>query len=131
VKKLKACREPIPSLSLLHFTSALDSSSCRSSRAFVLFLLDFYIPKNVKETKNDRCAKSSTRRSKRRMGNYPLMKIHLELEIRTLQNAPRDADKLRRLLEIRQRQKDEAMHIEDTQRLVTEIEMLKVILFFW
>ena len=62
-------------------------------------------------------------------GINPLMKIHLELEIRTLQNAPRDADKLRRLLEIRQRQKDEAMHIEDTQRLVTEIEMLKVILF--
>jgi hypothetical protein len=45
-----------------------------------------------------------------------------------LQNAPRDADKLRRLLEIKQRQKKEAMHIEDTQRLVTEIEMLKVVL---
>jgi hypothetical protein len=46
-----------------------------------------------------------------------------------LQNAPRDAAKLRRLLEMKQRQKDEAMHIEDTQRLVTEIEMLKVVLF--
>jgi hypothetical protein len=46
----------------------------------------------------------------------PIMKRHLELEIRNLQNAPRDADKLRRLLEIKQRQKDEAMHIEDTQR---------------
>ena len=33
-----------------------------------------------------------------------------------LQNAPRDADKLRRLLEIKQRQKDDAIHIEDTQR---------------
>jgi hypothetical protein len=58
------------------------------------------------------------------------MKRHLELEIRTLlQNAPRDADKLRQLLEIKQRQKEEADHIEDTQRLVTEIEMQKVILF--
>jgi hypothetical protein len=58
------------------------------------------------------------------------MKRHLELEIRTLlQNAPRDADKLRQLLEIKQRQKEEADHIEDTQRLVTEIEMLKVVLF--
>jgi hypothetical protein len=46
----------------------------------------------------------------------PIMKEHLELEIRTLQNAPRDADKLRRLLELKQRQKEEAMHIEDTQR---------------
>ena len=47
-------------------------------------------------------------------GLNPAMKRHLELEINTLQNAPRDADKLRRLLEIKQRQKDEAMHIEDT-----------------
>ena len=62
-------------------------------------------------------------------GINPAMKKHLELEIRTLQNAPRDADKLRRLLEIKQRQKEEADHIEDTQRLVTEIEMLKVVLY--
>lgn len=46
-----------------------------------------------------------------------------------LQNAPRDADKLRRLLKIKQRQKQEAMHIEDTQGLVTEIEMLKAVLY--
>ena len=62
-------------------------------------------------------------------GLNPAMKKHLELEIRTLQNAPRDAAKLRRLLELKQRQKEEAMHIQDTQRLVTEIELLKVVLF--
>jgi hypothetical protein len=62
-------------------------------------------------------------------GLNPIMKKHLELEIKTLQNAPRDADKLRRLLEVKQRQKEEEMHIEDTQRLVTEIEMLKVVLY--
>jgi hypothetical protein len=59
----------------------------------------------------------------------PVIKKHLELEIETLQNAPRDAEKLRKLLEVKQRQKEEADHIEDTQRLVTEIEMLKVVLF--
>jgi hypothetical protein len=60
----------------------------------------------------------------------PPMKKHLELEIKTLQNAPRDADKLRKLLQVKQRQKEEeAMHMEDTQRLVTEIEMLKVVLY--
>jgi hypothetical protein len=48
---------------------------------------------------------------------------------KTLQNAPRDADKLRRLLKVKQRQKEEADHIEATQRLVTEIEMLKVVLY--
>ena len=63
-------------------------------------------------------------------GMSPPMKKHLELEIRTLHNAPRDADKLERLLQVKQRQKDEAMRIEDTQRLVTEIEMLKVVLYF-
>jgi hypothetical protein len=45
-----------------------------------------------------------------------------------LQNAPRDEEKLERLLKLKRRQKDEAMHIEDTKRLVTEIEMLKVVL---
>jgi hypothetical protein len=46
-----------------------------------------------------------------------------------LQNAPRDADKLARLLKVKQRQKEEAIHIEDTQRLVIEIEMLRVVLY--
>ena len=67
------------------------------------------------------------REAKRRMGINPAMRRHLESEIKTLQNAPRDADKLRKLLELKQRQKEEAMHIPDTQRLVTEIEMLKVV----
>jgi hypothetical protein len=45
-------------------------------------------------------------------------------------NAPREADKLRRLMQVKQRQKEEeAMYFEDTERLVTEIEMLKVVLY--
>jgi len=62
-------------------------------------------------------------------GLNTVMNEQLDLEITTLQNAPRDADKLRRMLEVKQRQKEDAMHIEDTQRLVTEIEMLKVVLY--
>jgi hypothetical protein len=62
-------------------------------------------------------------------GINPAVKRHLEVEIKTLQNAPRYAEKLRRLLDTKQRQKEEADHIEDTQRLVTEIEMLKVVLY--
>jgi hypothetical protein len=61
----------------------------------------------------------------------PVIKRHFELQIKTLlQNAPRrDPDKLERLLKIKERQKEEAMYMEDTQqRLVTEeIEMLKVV----
>ncbi|MDQ3562373.1 MAG: hypothetical protein M3382_05185 [Thermoproteota archaeon] len=61
--------------------------------------------------------------------NSPPVNEHFKLQIKTLQNAPRDPDKLERLLKVKQRQKEEAIHIEDTQRLVTEIEMLKVVLY--
>ena len=54
-------------------------------------------------------------------GMNPVMKRHLELQIKALQNAPRNADDPERLLKINRRQKEEeAMHIEDTERLVTE-----------
>ena len=59
----------------------------------------------------------------------PVMKRHQELKIKILQNASRDAEKLERLLKAKRRQKEEAMYSEDTQRLVTEIEMLKVLLY--
>ncbi len=58
----------------------------------------------------------------------PAMKRHFELEVETLQNAPRDEGKLRELLKLKELQNEQATHIEDTQRLVTEIEMLKVVL---
>ena len=61
--------------------------------------------------------------------NNPIINEHFKLQIKTLQNAPRDPDKLERLLKIKERQKEEAMYMEDTQRLVTEIEMLKVVLY--
>ena len=59
------------------------------------------------------------------------MKRYFELEIETLQNAPRDADKLKQLLQVKEREYDQTMHIEDIQRLVTEIEMLKVVFCTW
>jgi hypothetical protein len=62
-------------------------------------------------------------------GMGPPQKRYLALQIKTLEKAPRDAEKLERLLKAKRRQKEEAMYIEDTQRLVTEIEMLKVLLY--
>ncbi|MFL6508587.1 MAG: hypothetical protein ACJ704_11720 [Nitrososphaeraceae archaeon] len=62
-------------------------------------------------------------------GMNPAIKRHLELQINTLQNAPRDAGKLERLLKTKRRQKEEATELEDAESLVTEIEMLKVVLF--
>lgn len=61
--------------------------------------------------------------------NSPTVNEHFNLQIKTLQNAPRDPDKLERLLKIKRRQKEESVRIEDTQKLVTEIEMLKVVLY--
>jgi hypothetical protein len=39
----------------------------------------------------------------------PVMKKHLELEIKTLQNAPRDEDTLERLLRLKEREKSSVM----------------------
>ena len=49
-------------------------------------------------------------------GINSVMKRHLELDIKALQNAPRDPDKLERLLKVKQRQKEEPMHIEDIHK---------------
>jgi hypothetical protein len=43
------------------------------------------------------------REAKEGFGINPAMERHLELEIKTLQNAPRDPDKLRKLLDVKQR----------------------------
>jgi hypothetical protein len=48
--------------------------------------------------------------------------------IKTLQNAPRDAAKLQQIIKAKGKQNEQATHFEDTQRLVTEIEMLKLVL---
>jgi hypothetical protein len=45
------------------------------------------------------------------------MNKHFKLQIKTLQNAPiRDPEKLEWLLKVRERQKDEAMYVEDTEK---------------
>jgi hypothetical protein len=56
-------------------------------------------------------------------------KRHFQLEIQTLQSAPRDAVKLEQIIKAKERENDKARHIYDIQRLVTEIEMLKFVLF--
>jgi hypothetical protein len=52
-----------------------------------------------------------------------------ELQIRTLQEAPRDPDKLRELLKRKQRQYEKAKLADEIQPLLTEIEMLKYVQF--
>jgi hypothetical protein len=46
-----------------------------------------------------------------------------------LQNAPKDEEKLRELLRLKEKENEQATCIEDIQRLVTEIEMLNVVLY--
>ena len=62
--------------------------------------------------------------------NNPIINEHFELEIKTLQNAPRDPTKLERIIKAKERQKEEdaSLHIQEMQTLVTEIEMLKFVL---
>ena len=63
--------------------------------------------------------------------NNPIINEHFELQIKTLQNAPRDPGKLERLLKAKERGTEEGnVHGGHTERLVTEqIEMLKRLYF--
>ena len=54
---------------------------------------------------------------------------HSEFQTNTLQDAPRDPDKLRKILKEKQEEYEKAKDSEDIERLVTEIEMLKYVLF--
>jgi hypothetical protein len=54
---------------------------------------------------------------------------HFNLQTKTLQDAPRDPDKLREILKEKQKEYEKAEDSEVIERLVTEIEMLKYILF--
>ena len=56
-------------------------------------------------------------------------KRHWELQIRTLQEAPRDPEKLREILKAKQKEYEKAEDSEYIERLVSEIEMLKFVLF--
>ena len=58
----------------------------------------------------------------------PAIRRHFELEIMTLREAPRDKDKLRKLVKAKQRELEDAIKIEDTERLFPEIEMLRFVL---
>ncbi len=49
-------------------------------------------------------------------------------QIQTLRGAPRDVDKLRRILKAKHREWEDTMKIEKIERLVAEIEMLRYIL---
>ena len=56
-------------------------------------------------------------------------KSHFQLQIKTLQNAPRDLEKLGQIIKAKERENGKARHFEDTQRRVRELEMLKFELF--
>ena len=56
-------------------------------------------------------------------------KRHRELQIRTLQEAPRDPEKLRKILKVKQKDYEKAEDSEDIEKLVPEIEMLQFVLF--
>jgi PleD family two-component response regulator len=59
----------------------------------------------------------------------PAMKRHWESEIKILRDAPRDEKKLREILNAKQEECEKAEDNEDIERLVSEIEMLKFVLF--
>jgi hypothetical protein len=59
----------------------------------------------------------------------PATKKYCELKIKILQDAPRDADKLREILKAKQKEYDKAQDSIDIERLFSEIETLKFVQF--
>jgi hypothetical protein len=68
--------------------------------------------------------------NKNNNNNSSIVNEHLKLKIGTLQNAPRDPDKLEQLLKEKESKSGEVGHIQDIEKLVTEIGTLKVIPYF-
>jgi hypothetical protein len=50
-----------------------------------------------------------------KQNNNPATNRHLKLQIKTLQNTPRDADKLEQLLRLKEREKQDALRIKHTK----------------
>jgi hypothetical protein len=59
----------------------------------------------------------------------PATKKYAELKIKILQDSPRDADKLKDLLQAKQREYKKAQDSEDIEDLITEIDMLEYLFF--
>jgi PleD family two-component response regulator len=56
-------------------------------------------------------------------------KKYAEIKIKILEDAPRDANKLKQILRTKQKQYDKAQDSEEIERLITEIDTLKYLLF--
>jgi hypothetical protein len=63
----------------------------------------------------------------------PVLSALFHLKIKTLQSAPREPAKLEQIIKTKEKQQknedNKARHIVDIQKLVTEIDMLKFVLF--
>ena len=58
-------------------------------------------------------------------------KKHWELEVKILREAPRDANKYREIIKVKQEEYEEAEDSEDIERLIPEMEMLKFVLYVY
>jgi len=76
----------------------------------------------IKEAQKSKLNESSQRMIGKQNNNPAAINNHFKLQIKTLiQNAARDEDKLEAFLKAKEKEKQqEAIHIEYTQRLVTE-----------
>jgi len=59
----------------------------------------------------------------------PVIKKYAELKIKILQDSPRDAEKLSKILQAKQGEYKKAQNSDIIERLVTEIDMLEYLLF--
>lgn len=88
-----------------------------------------YNNNNSQRLRDKEEGQSSTAASSSLIEINPVAKRHWELQIQILQDSPRDADKLKAILEVKEKEHEKATDSEEIERLVTEIEMFKFVLF--
>jgi PleD family two-component response regulator len=59
----------------------------------------------------------------------PVIKKYAELKIKILQDSPRDAEKLSKILQAKQKEYRKAQDSDIIERLITEIDVLEYLLF--
>lgn len=106
-------------LSMAHISTSVNDSTEKAIQKAIEGIQWFLNPANMTpEEKEKSVIKISEATEK-----------HFELQIWTLKEAPRDPDKLRKLLQEKQKQYEKATDSEEIEPLVTEIEMLKFVQF--
>ena len=89
----------------------------------------FLNPQHGNTTPEEEEAAGAATKVKKVLAVNPATKKYAELRIKILQDSPRDADELKEILQAKEEEYEKVQGSERIERLITEIDMLKYLLF--